>query len=359
MPAFRHRRAAVAHLISTIVTHPPHDTLQRIASVGTVWIVHLSPPGSVAHRPVQCQLEKSGGGDDVQLTCETPAMRVGSIAHAVLGQPSDVGLPEPVRQTRQAESGISVHVLPPMHSAVHAPSTQLHDGEQNPDVPPGNAPPQSAGAVHLTLVPPVPPAPVVPPRAAAPPLPATLPPTPVPALPPRPALPAPPAVPPPATPPRPPVPNSPAVPGAPPLPAMPPLPALPAPPPRPPVPGPPAVPPPLPAAPPEPAPPCVPAIPAAEPPAPPCPAAAPPEPAAPPSPAPPVPASPPAAPPRPPSELEPLPPQAANATATTTTTYRNGCFMTPRASNTGSSAPTARAAGLPARRLSFSATCGH
>lgn len=52
----------------TIVTHAPHEILHRIASVGTDWIVQIAPPGSVAHWPVQCQVAKSGGGDDVQLT---------------------------------------------------------------------------------------------------------------------------------------------------------------------------------------------------------------------------------------------------------------------------------------------------
>src|SRR6185369_6874631 len=107
-------------------------------STGIVWIVQMLPSGSVAHRPVQCQVEKSGGGDDTQVTCETLAIRDGSIAHAVPGQPSDIGLPELVRQTRQAESGISTQVLPPMHSAVRRRRTHSTPASQRPEAPPGN-----------------------------------------------------------------------------------------------------------------------------------------------------------------------------------------------------------------------------
>ncbi len=47
--------------------HAPQEMLYRIASVGMSWIVHnMLLPASVAQRPVQCQVAKSGVFDASQ-----------------------------------------------------------------------------------------------------------------------------------------------------------------------------------------------------------------------------------------------------------------------------------------------------
>jgi hypothetical protein len=132
MPPFRRRPAPVAsegQFSLTIVTHAPQVTLTRKSPLATDWIVHgVPPPAGIAQLPVQCHVEKSGGGDDWQVSCVTFEIFVGSIRHGVPTHPCDIGVPGPLEQSRQPESGASAQVRPPMHSHAQAPLTQLQDG---------------------------------------------------------------------------------------------------------------------------------------------------------------------------------------------------------------------------------------
>src|SRR6185503_10209864 len=208
--------------------------LHRMASVGTVWIVQtVRLPSSVAHCPVQCQVSKFGVFDAWQPLLRSTLITCAAVnTHADPTHPCDIDGVDGVVHRRQPESGDSMQVRPPMHSAMQLPSTQLHNGEQN-VVPDGSVPPQSEGDVQRPpSVPPAPPVPV-PPVPVVPPRPAPPPPPPAPVVPPRPPLPpAPPTpvVPPrPVSPPAPVVPPRPAVPPAPPAPVVPPRPAPPPP----------------------------------------------------------------------------------------------------------------------------------
>jgi hypothetical protein len=113
-----------------MVTHAPQATLTLKRPLATDSIVHgVPPPAGIAQLPVQNQVEKSGGGEDLQLSWVTMEIRAGVITHGVPTHPSEVSVPGgEVRHLRQPEFGASVQMRPPMHSQVQPPLTQLQLG---------------------------------------------------------------------------------------------------------------------------------------------------------------------------------------------------------------------------------------